>query len=73
MSGKDADTLKKKVMLLEKYFGTSSKTKIENMKSSELRACYLALKAHFEPDANVGSENLSAEEAQIFEKGKINV
>lgn len=70
MGGKDAETLKKKILLLEKYLGTSSKTKIENMKSGDLRDGYLKLKSHFEPNAAAGesAEPLSAEEEKIFER-----
>ncbi len=71
MGGKDADSLKKKILLLEKYFGTSSKTKIENMRSSDLRTGYLALKSHFEPDAATDrSEQLSDEEALALDAGR---
>lgn len=73
MGGKDAATLKEKILLLEKYLGTSSKTKIESMKSAELREGYLKLKAHFEPNAAAENESLRDEEAKIFERSSTNV
>ena len=49
LGGRDGESQKKKIELLEQFFGTSSKTKIENTKSDILRAGYNKLKEYFEP------------------------
>lgn len=48
LSGTAKDTQKKRILILEEFFGTSAKTKLEHMPSHKLKDYYNNLKMHLE-------------------------
>ena len=48
MPGRDNDTKQEKLKILEMFFNTKSKTKIENMSSEKLKASLDMLRKYFQ-------------------------
>lgn len=51
LGGRSEDVQKQRITILEKHFGTGSKTKMESMKADDLKTYYLSLKDDLESNA----------------------